>query len=467
MSVSEPRPAAPGRVGNILVWSLIVVLSLLFAALTVYQVLGRDRSVVNEARVKELAKASTPPAHAGGSLDWPQWRGPNRDGVSTETGLLAEWPEDGLRVLWSQKTGVGYSSVTVANGCACTMVQDGDGEAIVCWDAETGVERGRFTYDAKFSHPYGGGPRSTPSLDENRIYAVGATGIMTCLEWSDWRSKQRRGLDAVWTKDLKEEFGSRPLEWGVAFSPLIEKDLVFVMPGGPDGQSLAALNKETGDVVWKAFDDLPSYSSPVAADLAGTRQILFLTEQRLIGVEPATGRLLWDFPWGPTGTHAPTNITTPLVIHTDVGDYVFISSGYDKGCALIKIEKDGDRFRTAQVYHNRNLTSTFATSVRWGDYLYGFDDVFLTCLDWRTGKRQWKERGFGKGSVTIADGRLIILSDDGELALAETNPDEYQEISRFRHSKQPSSWSVPVVANGRLYVRDLSRMVCYDLKKSP
>ena len=322
---------------------------------------------------------------------------------------------------------------------------------------------GRHAYPAKFTHPYGGGPRSTPSIYNSRVYTVGATGILTCLTVQ----KIGKGEYALaWTKDLASEFGSRKLEWGVASSPLIDQGYVFIMPGGPDGNAIAALNPDDGSVIWKKFDDLPSYSSPVAADIGGRRHIIFLTGERLIGVDPHTGNLLWETGWGSTkASHAPTNITTPLVIPTDIGVYVFLSSGYDKGCALFKIEKDGDRFQAEPVYHNRNMRSTFCTCVRWGDYLYGFDDVHLKCLEWRTGKAKWKEYGFGKGSVTIADGKLIILSDDGTLALADADPAGYHERSRFVHSEQPSSWTVPVVAGGRLYVRDKTRLVCYDLKK--
>jgi outer membrane protein assembly factor BamB len=461
MSVSEPRPAKSARLSNLAIWGLIVVLGLLFAALTVYQVLGRNRSAVNQDLLKELTDAVlVPPAVPPEAPDWPQWRGPSRDGVSTETGLLAEWPDNGPKKLWSQKTGAGYSGIVVARGRVFTMVQDGDDEAVVCWDAVTGDERWRFRYPAHFSNPYGDGPRSTPAIFGDHIYTVGGTGILHCLKaFTDDRAGEK-----VWRKDLAEEFGSRQLEWGTTFSPLVDRGYLFIMPGGDKGRSIACLNPADGKTLWSKLDDLPSYSSPIAADIDGQRHVVFLTGQRLVGVDPHTGNLLWELPWGPTATHAPTNITTPLIIHLNIGDYVFLSSGYDKGCALFKIAKDGDRFRPEQVYHNRNLRSTFATPVQHGFFLYGFDDVHFTCLDWRTGQQKWKESGYGKGSVTIADGKLIVLSDNGTLALAEANTEEYSEISGFEHGRQPSSWTVPVVSNGRLYVRDKSRIVCYELR---
>jgi outer membrane protein assembly factor BamB len=467
MPPPEPRPQLldPPRSGGCVVWGLIVVCSLVFAGLTTYRVLSHDPNEVNPEKLAELASAAPRPdvkATQPGS-EWPQWRGPNRDGVSTETDVRTDWPDGGPKVLWERKTGEGFSSVVVSNGRAFTMFQDGPDEAVVCWDAETGQERWRFKYPAQYKNDYGNGPRSTPAIAGDQLYAVGGTGIMHCLQ----AFTDSPAGEMVWRKDLLEEFGGELLTWGVAFSPLVEKGLVFVMPGGPGGNALAALEKDTGAVVWKDFDDRPSYSSPVAADLAGTRQIVFLTGERLVGVVPESGRLLWEFPWSAGAGHAPTNIATPLVIHLDVGDYVFVSSGYDKGCALLKIEPAGDGFRPVKVYANRNLRTTFASCVQGGDYLYGFDDTNLACLELRTGRAKWKERGFDKGSVLRAGGALIILGETGTLAVAEATPNGYREKARFQHSERPSSWTVPVLVGGRLYVRDRDRLVCYDLKKSP
>jgi outer membrane protein assembly factor BamB len=468
MSVSEPRPheAAPSRRGNALVWGIIVALGLSFAGLAAYRIIARDLNVVNQEKLQELidARAKPEPPRPKGE-GWPQWRGPNRDGVSTETGLLTAWPEDGPKVLWSKPVGEGYSSVVVANGYAFTMLQDGDNEAVVCWEAETGQERWRFKYPARFRNQYGNGPRSTPAIAGDYIYTVGGTGMMHCLKAFTTNPTG----EAVWRKDLLAEFAGRSLEWGVAFSPLVDAGLVYVMPGGPDGQALAALDKDTGAVVWKSLDDRPSYSSPVAANLAGRRQVVFLTGERLVGVAADTGRLLWESPWDAGLSHAPTNIATPLVIHLDVGDYVFISSGYGRGCALFKIEADGDVCRVSQVYRNNNIGTIFSSCVRQGDYLYGFDEMTPKCLDVRSGAVQWQQKktGFGKGSMTLADGHLIILGDRGTLAVAVADAHKYREVARFEHSDQPSSWTVPVFTGGRLYVRDKSRLVCYDVRKSP
>jgi outer membrane protein assembly factor BamB len=466
MSSSEPRtlPPASRGWGTVAVWVLIVVCVLVFSGLTVYHLRARNRSTIDPELEKELVEAIQEPPYPG--PDWPQWRGPNRDGVSRETGLLDEWPDDGPTELWSKPTGKGYSGVVVARGRVFTMVQDGEDEAVVCWDAQTGQERWRFKYPAHLRHAYGDGPRSTPAIDGEHIYTVGGSGIMHCLK----AFTENPAGERVWRKDLMDEFTAKPPEWGVAFSPLVEKGLVYVMPGGPGGHSLAALDKDSGAIVWEAFDDLPSYSSPVAADLAGKRQVIFLTESRLVGVVPETGTLLWEVPWGPSAaTHAPTNITTPLVTRIGKADTVFVSSGYNKGCALFKIEASGDGFRARQVYHNRNLCTIFCNAVRHGEYIYGLDDTRLKCLELRTGTEQWaaKKTRFGKGSIALADGRLIILSDNGNLTLAAADPRGYEPKSELERSPQPSSWTVPVVSGGRLYVRDIKRLVCYDLKKAP
>jgi outer membrane protein assembly factor BamB len=459
--------------GNRITWGLIVVFGLLFLGLTTYRIRARDLHEENAEKVAELSAAlpKTVPK-PGQSADWPQWRGPNRDGASPETGLLAAWPDAGPKELWRQAAGPGYSSVVVAQGRAVTMVQDGDEEAVVCWDAATGAEQWRFKYPAHFRHrQFGDGPRSTPSIAGDRLYTVGGTGVMHCLKLFPATATG----EAAWRRDLITDQGGPQLEWGISCSPLVERGLVYVLRGGggtgsihrTPSNALAALRTDSGDFVWEAFDDRAGYSSPVAADLAGQRQIILLTAERLMGVLPADGTLLWEFPWPDGPAHTPSSIITPVVLHRDIGDYVFIAGGYDKGCALIKIERDGDGFAARPVYRNLNMRSVFSSPVVNGDFLYGFDDINLACLDVRTGKRKWKEHGFGKGSVLLADGHLIMLGDDGTLAMAAADPSGYQEEGRFQHSDQRASWTVPTLAGGRLYVRDFAHVVCYDLKKSP
>ncbi|HXG11547.1 MAG TPA: PQQ-binding-like beta-propeller repeat protein [Gemmataceae bacterium] len=381
--------------------------------------------------------------------EWPQWRGPNRDGVSAETGLLKEWPEGGPRKVWEAKGGEGYSSFAVAGGKVYTLLQDGDNETVVCWDAATGKEVWRFGYPCRYENSWGSGPRSTPAVHDGLVYTVGATGIFHCLK-ADTGAK-------VWRHDLLDEFKAENLQWGVSFSPLIEGDLVLTNPGGPDGNSIAAFDRKTGRLIWKALDDPAGYSSPVAATLAGVRQVLFFTARGLVSVSPADGKELWRYDWT---TEYDANIATPIV----VDDYVFISSGYGRGAAVLKVESADGGLRARRVYQTNQMANHFSTSVYYREHLYGFTDPgILVCMEFRTGKVRWKERGFDKGSLTIADGHLFILGEQGTLALAEATPEAYREKSRCQPF-QGKCWTVPVLCNGRLYLRDEAKVLCLEVR---
>lgn len=438
------------RAARLYVW-LAVLLLAAFGLLAGYHFFFRDRHTADAALLRELQAAQlgrTPPAPAVKG-EWPQWRGPNRDGISAETGLLKEWPKEGPKELWRAQGGLGYSTFAVADGRAYTILQDGDDEAVVCWDAETGKERWRFKYAARFENGFGSGPRSTPTVQDGLVYAVGATGIFHCL-------KADSG-DKVWRHDLLEEFKADNLEWGVSFSPLIEGDLVLTNPGGPKGGSIAAFDGKDGKLVWKSLDDQAGYSSPIAASLAGTRQVLFFTGQALVSVSPTDGKENWRYPWR---TSYDVNAATPIVLD----DYVFISSGYGKGAALLKVEADGGGLKAKRVYETNRMCNHFSSCVLYKEHLYGFTDPgLLTCMEFRSGKVLWQQRGFETGSLTIADGHLIVLGKHGKLALVEASSEGYREKASCQPFKD-KCWSVPVLANGRLYLRDEATVLCLDLR---
>lgn len=438
--------ARPSR----LVLGAIVFLWGVFGFFTVCQLFRKDTSAVDPERLKELQRTALVSDRRVAN-DWPQWRGPNRDGTSTETGLRTDWSAGPARKLWEREAGEGYSSLAVVQGRAYSMLQDHEQEAIVCWDADTGQELWRHRYPARFQHEFGNGPRSTPSIDGTRLYAVGATGVMTCLDIS--ASPPR----VVWTKPLLAEFGTDNLKWGTSVSPLVDGDLVYVNPGGPGGRSLVALDKLTGAVRWQALDDAASNSSPVLADCGGQRQVIFFTETGLVAVTPDQGTLLWRFPWR---TDYGANVATPIV----AGDYIFISTGYGKGCALVKIDKTGETWTARLIYKNLRMMAHFATCVLYQDHIYGFNDSTLTCMELRSGKVLWKERGFDKGSLTIADGQLYILGEFGTIAVADATPDAYREKARWSFSEK-RCWTAPVIADGRLFVRNEEKIACYDLRK--
>jgi len=439
--------------------------ALLLVGVGVAVFLNRDqeRRCEDTEGMRKLALLSLPGPAPAVNADWPQWRGPNRDGVSPETALRTDWPPGGPRVLWKQVIGRGFSSVVVVGTRLFTTEEetvvgpDGEAtgtghEAVVCRDVRSGAEVWRFHYPNDYSERFGSGPRSTPAVDGDRVYAVGPTGIFHCLRADTG--------ERLWRHDLMEEFHGRTMRYGVSFSPLVEGDLVYATPGGPDGNAVVAFDKVSGRVVWKALDDPMGYSSPIAVTAAGVRQLLVLTNEALVSLSPTDGKVYWRYPWK---TANGFNIATPLAF----GDYVFISSAYGKGCALLEIaaERDGS-LCARRVYEHNRLRNYFASSVRWGDHLYGFDEKDLVCMDLHTGVEAWREKGirsFGKGSLLAADGHLIVLGEGGTLWLIEATPAGYREKASCRVSTN-KCWTVPVLAAGKLYVRDESHLVCLDVR---
>ncbi len=430
----------------------IVVLALVFVFLTGYHILFKDRTFTDPELMRALQDQSfegdISSASKGRPGDWPQWRGPNRDGLSWETGLRATWPADGPPLLWSKPVGTGYSCVAIAGGRAFTLMQEGSDEAAVCWNAETGQELWRFHYAALYRNSYGDGPRSTPTVDGERVYTVGGTGVLHCLKTNPASTTGEK----IWRHDLLTEFNADNLQWGVSFSPLVDGGLVYTNPGGPNGNSIAAFDKLTGALKWKALDDQAGYSSPVAATIRGRRQVVFFTAAGLAGLTANDGQLLWRFPWE---TSYGANVATPIVVR----DHIFVSSGYNRGCAVVR----ADGALASRVYENKNMRNHFSSCVLYKDHLYGFNEKLLTCLEFRTGKVKWRQDGFDKGSLLIADGQLIILGEYGKLALAQASPQGYRETASFQVS-QDKCWTVPTLANGRLYVRDENAVMCFDLK---
>jgi outer membrane protein assembly factor BamB len=446
------------------VWSA-AALFVLFGALAAYDLCTRtfflSRVDVNPKLVEELGKAEQVPhpPRTAEAAEWPQWRGPRRDGVSTEAVLFTCWPKAGPRILWRVECGEGFSSLAVAGGRAYTLLRpDEHHEAVICWDSATGRELWRFPYPSAYHHSYGSGPRSTPTVEGGHVYTVGATGIFLCLEAATGKE--------FWRHDLLQEFRAPLPEWGVSFSPLVEGDLVFTSPGGRDGSSLAAFDKTSGQLLWKTLDDPAGYSSPILVEGAGVPQVVFLTGTSLVSVSPTEGRLYWRYPWE-TDYHA--NVATPISFRADLGnrisDYLFISTGYGKGCALLKVLTDAKGLpRVEKVFETTRMRNKFSTSVLCGEHLYGFDEDFLTCMAVRTGNVAWRQRGFRRGSLLVADGLLIILGENGKLALAEATPHGYREKASLIFSDR-KCWTVPVLTGGRLYLPDEKQVVCLSLKE--
>lgn len=385
---------------------------------------------------------------------WPQWLGPTRDGVSPETGLLAAWPQDGPPRLWEIDLGPGYSSCAIARGRLVTMTYVHGREVIVCLNADTGKTIWRRAYEASYQGMDGRfnqGPRSTPALDGDRVYTVGATGVFAC-----WRLVDGAPL---WRHDLRAEFEAPTLQWGVSFSPLIVKDLVYTNPGGKKG-SLAAFDKMTGRLIWSTRDDAAGYSSPVLIHAAGKDQLLFFNATHVVSVAPEDGAEYWSLPWE---TSYDLNIATPLFIDGDI----FISSGYGSGCARLRVLADAaGKLQVTAVWRSKRLSNQFTNSVYHQGHLYGshVSDGPLVCLDYATGKDKWREAHVGRASLLVADGKLICLFEGGKLALVAPNTERYEELSSFQFSTRERCWAAPALANGKLYVRDGERLTCFDLR---
>jgi|SRR5579875_1136 outer membrane protein assembly factor BamB len=453
--------AKPQRPGSPTILGVSVILFGLFVVQAAYQIYlaHRNHLEVDADLGGELADAvflDDEPAPE--SVGWPQWRGPHRDGVVRMANLATEWPKDGPPLLWEKAIGRGYSSFAVRDGRLYSLFQEGSKEAVVCWRVEDGAEIWRYSYECRADVDYPG-PRATPTLDGSRLYSIGSDGTLLCL-------------DAItgspyWQKDLLREFHATAPKWGVAFSPLIDGDLLFTSPGGPDGNSLAAFNKITGELVWKRLDEPAGYSSPIAATIADTRQVLFFMGRSLVAVRANDGELCWRYPWQ---TSYDVNAATPLVFTARRGPkllhYVFISSSYGRGCALLKIEtKANNRFKVKVVYTSKQMCCHFASPVRRGPYLYGIDDSRLSCLDLRSGRVMWKRSGIQKGSLLCVNDSLLVLSEEGQLLLLDAVPEERPPKAEFRPFRGGRCWTMPVVAEGKLFLRNEQQMKCYNLKK--
>jgi outer membrane protein assembly factor BamB len=381
-------------------------------------------------------------------FDWPQWRGPNRDGVSKEIGLLKSWPEGGPKVLWRAPAGEGYSGIAVSQGRAFTMYGEGNDEVTVGLDAANGKEIWRFRADGKYINDQGNGPRSTPTVDGDLVFTLSGNGTLHALNAKDGKK--------VWEHNLTKEFAGRIPTWGISTSPLVEGELLIVDVGGKAEHSVVAFNKSSGSLAWKSQTDQPGYSAPIAVTVNGVRQVLVFTGTALVSLSPANGKLFWRYPWV---TEFFVNAATPVFIPNDK---IFISSGYGKGAALLQMQAANGRVTAAPVWLSRAMKNHFSSSVFHEGHLYGFDDAIFKCLDANTGGEKWKARGFQKGSLILADGHLIVLGEHGNLALVEATPTEYKEKANVPALKG-KCWTMPSLAGGKLYLRNEKEMLCLDV----
>lgn len=380
---------------------------------------------------------------------WTNFRGPARDGRYDEIPIRTNWPAEGLPLLWKQPIGGGYASFVVAEGVAFTIEQRRSQEIVAAYDLETGRELWTHASDAEFRESMGGdGPRATPTWEAGRLWALGAEGDLRCFEAKTGKLN--------WSKNILKDNSAENLQWGMSGAPLIVDDKVVVLPGGRAGKSVVAYNKLTGAQVWKSLNDTQAYVSPMLVTLAGKRQILVVTANRIVGLAVEDGSLLWESIWN---TDMGINVSQPIVIDAN---RFFISSGYGKGAALVEVTGSGDGLVARKVWENTSMKNKFNSSVVYEGNVYGLDEGILTCVDVKTGERRWKGGRYGYGQVILASGHLIIITDTGELVLARATPDKHTELARFS-AIEGKTWNYPAVADGRLLVRNQTQMACFNI----
>lgn len=379
---------------------------------------------------------------------WTNLRGPNRDGSYEEMPVMTQWPANGLTPIWKQPVGLGYASFVVADGRAYTIEQRRNQEVATAYDVNTGREIWKQGWNASYSDETGDGPRATPTWDNGRIYALGATGEL--------RSLDGQSGSVIWAKNILSDNGASNLTWAMAASPLVVDDKVIVIPGGRGGKSVVAYNKATGAPVWKSLDDAAAYVSPMLATLGGRRQVVVVTASRVLGIAPENGALIWSHPWD---TSSGINCSQPIVVGPN---RLFISAGYGKGAALLEISGSGKSQTARVLWENVNMKNKFNSSVVYQGHAYGLDEGILTCVDVNTGERKWKGGRYGYGQLLLANGNLIIQSDNGELILVKATPQQHTELARFQ-AIQGKSWNVPAIAGGKLLVRNATEMAAYNI----
>ncbi len=435
-----------------------------------------------------LAAAALALASAGAALaepndvaagDWPQFRGHHRDGMSPATGLLDSWPEEGPKELWRVSLGEGYSAVSIAGGRLYTMyaevppeaepaaegeeaAAEGEGageepaepaaeapktEYAAAFDAATGKELWRTAIGQRIVTQFGNGPRSTPAVDGDTVYVLGAHGDLAALAAADGAVR--------WQIEFEESFGSNRPHWGYATSSLVEGDLLLVESQGPEGKAYAALDKATGEVRWTTGDPSPhgSYNSPMAVTMGGERRFVYVGNQVVRAVDTG-GQEVWSHPWPEGESHAMPIFIPP--------DRFFVSGAEGVGAALLRVQGDGDGVKVEELWQNRIMKNHFSSSLLHEGSVYGFDNATLKCISLDTGEQQWAKRGLGKGSLIYADGHLIVLSDRGRLVQVEATPEGYVEKGRVQ-ALDGKCWTAPTLAGGRLYLRSHTEMVSYDL----
>lgn len=390
---------------------------------------------------------------------WPGFRGALRDGVSAETGIVDSWPETGPSILWRRGIGAGFSGVAVGGGRAFTLEQDAGEQRLVALDAGSGATLWKTTTGPGFTSEYGDGPRATPVLEDDRVYVVDANARLGAMDVETGR--------VIWGYDLPESFAARVPAIGFSSTPVIEGDHLIVEVGADDG-AFMAFHKTTGERVWSSQSDEAAYVAPIVVDALGRRQVVFFSGSGLYALAPASGSLLWHAPWKSPcpATGIPLNAASPVFLPPD---RIFASAAWGdrKGGAVFRISEGENGLAVEEVWHDAaTIDGEIGTAVRLGGHLYGFKGSIFLSVDAATGETAWSARGFGRGSLIAADGKLIVLGERGRLALVEATPAEYRELATTQ-LLDGRSWTSPSLAGRRLFVRNETEILSVDLAEPP
>jgi len=391
------------------------------------------------------------------TAQWPQWGGPSRNFVVTSTGLASHWSEQGPKNVWSRALGEGYSMIAVEDGKLYTSYRDGDDEIVVSLDAETGKTQWEHKYPAPkiegIDPQFGLGPAVTPTIHEGLVYSLGRTGNLVCLDAKTGKS--------VWSHDVVKEYGAKPPEFGFSSSPMVYGQTLIAMIGGT-GSGIAAFDLKDGSLLWKKHDFGNLYASPMLIQVGGQEQLVTIIDREVVGLSPKNGEILWRHPFE---NQWKTNVCSPLW-----GDGIlFVSSGGDAGSKGLRLSLDGDKTKVEELWSSKKMAvGGHSNAVRVGDVVYASTGsaALLGAVNVRNGEVSWRKRGFANSTVLFADGKLIVLDEDGKLSLTIPQKDDLKVESQVELLKK-NAWTAPTLVGKRMYVRDKETIMALDLGSDP
>ncbi len=421
-----------------------------------FDLLSRPQRLIRTLLGLTLVCAANHVAHAEEAGTWSQFLGPQRNGISTETGLISTLPDGGPKVLWRADSGIGMSGIALDGKRAVTMVQGDGKQSVLALDANTGEMLWSTQVADAYRNSMGDGPRATPTIADGRVLTLTGNGTLAALDVDTGK--------LLWRHDLPQELGGQPAEYGMASSPLVVGDVVVVNAGAP-GAAIVGYHAKTGEIAWKTGSDAAGYSSPALLNVGGKKQVVAFTGGAAWGLDPASGDQLWKYPYK---TSFNCNVATPI----DVNGNVFISAGENHGSAMLALEPDGAGFKTSEIWTSQGpgsvMRNEWQTSILLDGYLYGMDNVggagpitHLKCIHAKTGELAWAKLRFGKGNLIFADGKLFIVTMQGDLVLVRATPEKYEELARAKVLE--STRQAPSLLGGKLYLRDVDKVICLDV----